>query len=124
MTIAIEGAQGHPALRALVARRMESLTGRLRTRPMSARVAFTDENGPKGGVDTRCVLTLALPRRPPLSVEQVAESHRLAFDGALASLERRLSRELGQARGQRRRPKKYYVARRLLLSRVEPGPGQ
>lgn len=118
----IKGVKDQQVLRTLVARRMRALAAGPGVRPVSARIAFTDENGPKGGVDMRCVLTLALPRRPTLSAEHVAETHRLAFDGARGSLERRLARQLGQARDQRRRPKKYYVAKRLLWGDVEPGP--
>jgi ribosome-associated translation inhibitor RaiA len=78
------------------------------------RIAFTDENGPKGGTDTRCAVTVDVPRRPALHVEDLADSHRLAFDAAFSGLERLVRRDRDATREQRRRPKKYYVARRLL----------
>lgn len=112
--IAIESVNHDAALRALIVRKLETLSGRLRPAPVSVRVAFTDENGPKGGVGIRCALTLELPRRPALHAEDVAETHRVAFDRALASLERRSLRDLEAGRTRRRRPKKYFVAKRLL----------
>jgi len=112
--IAIEGANHDAALRALIVRKLEAVSRRLRPAPVGVRVMFTDENGPKGGVGTRCGLTLDLPRRPELHAEEIAETHRLAFDLALASLERQALRDLEAARERRRRPKKYFVAKRLL----------
>lgn|SRR3989442_1174104 len=116
MTIKVEGLRDATLLE-LLTRKLWSLTRRLHAEPTSARIHFTDVNGPKGGPDTRCGITLAYPRRPPMHVEDVAVSPRHAFDAALASLERRLVSEVEQRRDGRRRPKKYYVAKRLL----EPG---
>lgn len=119
MSLVIEGVGGNPALRAWATRRMEAVAARLRVAPLSARLAFTDENGPKGGVGIRCALTLTLPRQPTLHAEQVAETQRLAFDGAMVGLEHQLARQRGQAREERRRPKKYYIAKRLLSASEE-----
>jgi ribosome-associated translation inhibitor RaiA len=119
MTLIIEGLNHDPALRDVIARKLETLAGRHPAKLLSMRVGFVDENGPKGGVDIRCTLTVDLPRRPALNVEDLAATHRLAFDAAFESLERRIEREVEQGRDRRRRPKKYYVARRLL----EPGTG-
>jgi ribosome-associated translation inhibitor RaiA len=116
LTIKVEGLPD-PTLRELVTRKLRTLTRRVRAEPTSARLHFTDVNGPKGGPDTRCGITLAWPRRRTMHVEDVAVSPRHAFDEALTSLARRLAREVGQAREERRRPKKYFVAKRLL----EPG---
>jgi ribosome-associated translation inhibitor RaiA len=116
MTITIEGLNHNRALRELILRKFNVLGQRMRPAPVSARVAFTDENGPKGGTDTRCTVTVDLPRRPALHVEDLADSHRLAFDAAFSGLERLVRRERGATLEQRRRPKKYYVAKRLLES--------
>jgi len=114
MIITIEGANHDVALRELVASRLDGLARRHRVRPVSARIGFVDENGPKGGVDTRCALSLELPRRPTLHVNELAASARAAFDAAFEALERRMARDREHGRAQRRRPKKYYVAKRLL----------
>src|SRR5262245_12353830 len=114
MTIILEGLHHDLRLRELILRRLSVLGERVRPAPVSARVHFTDENGPKGGDDIRCALTLEVPRRRSLYVEDLAQSHRLAFDTAFTGLERLALRERDISRQQRRRPKKYYVAKRLL----------
>jgi ribosome-associated translation inhibitor RaiA len=82
-----------------------------------ATLAFTDENGPKGGVATRCAIGLRLARRPELRAEHVATTGRLALDGALDVLERELTQLVERRRESARHPKKYYAARRLLGGR-------
>lgn len=79
-------------------------------------VAFTDENGPKGGRAMRCAIGLTLPRRSPVRAEHTAVSARLALDGALETLERDLARVIERRRDAARRPKKYYAAKRLLTT--------
>ena len=76
---------------------------------MSAKVAFFDDNGPKGGVASRCAFTVKLPYRPALRVEHTAETPRVAFDAGFAALERLLERYRERARESRRHPKKYFV---------------
>ena len=123
MAILIEGVQD-PALRRLIERKLEGLAARLPRPPVHVRVGFTDENGPKGGVDTRCAVTVEWPRRPPLHAEDVAPTPRQALDAAFEALERRLLKTLDRQREQRRRPKKYFVARRLLEPDSGPGAGR
>jgi ribosome-associated translation inhibitor RaiA len=76
----------------------------------SAEIRFTDENGPKGGEDTRCTLTVNIPGRAPVHVGGVAASARLALDAAISKLERRLLQLRETERANRRHPKKYLVA--------------
>ena len=104
------------ATRTRVAERLRAIVGSLPVNPTSARATFTDENGPKGGNAIRCALEVRLPRRAAIHVEEVAGTPRLAFDGALAKLERQLARAFDTRRELRRRPKKYFAARRALLS--------
>lgn len=121
MAMEIWGLSRDPALRGRVARRMSAALARLRVRPVEGRVAFCDENGPKGGVAIRCAVTVRLPYRPAVRVESTAETPRLAFDGALPALERRLARYRIRARDLSRRPKKYYVAKRVLAGTATIG---
>jgi hypothetical protein len=79
-----------------------------------ARLVFTDDNGPKGGPAIRCALTVGVPRRGRLHVEARATTWRLALDGAVSRLQRRLERTREIARDSRRRPKKYYAAARAV----------
>jgi hypothetical protein len=122
MEIEIRGIAGDAALQAHVTRQLTATVDGLRPPPVAAEVGFTDENGPKGGVAIRCALTLRLPRRPALHVDHLAETHRLAFDGGLDRLSRQLARDRGRERERRRRPKKYYTAKRLLTGEGE-APG-
>lgn len=110
----IEGEIASAAQRGRFARRLRQTLGRLAVAPLSVRMVLVDENGPKGGRAMRCTMTIALPRRPPLHVEHVAETAVLAFAGAIDTLERRLEKDLRKGRESARRPKKYYAAKRLL----------
>jgi ribosome-associated translation inhibitor RaiA len=120
IAIDIEGITNDPALRGRCARRARQALARLGLTPLSMRINFTDQNGPKGGVSIRCAITVPLPRRAPMHVEHVAETSPIAFDGALDSLERRLAQGRRREREAGRRPKKYYVAKRVL---TEGAPG-
>ena len=110
MTLVMEGIALDDPLRPFIQEKMTALTSRGRVRPTSARVGFTDENGPKGGVGMRCVLTVELPRRATAHTSGLGETPRLAFDAAYAALEQELTRERQRRRDVARRPKKYFVA--------------
>ena len=83
-------------------------------RVSSARVVFSDQNGPKGGVAVRCGVTVSLAGSAAMHVEDEATTAGLALTGALAKLERRLLRRRALVRDSRRRPKKYFAAAREL----------
>ena len=114
MTLEIDGLPRNPRFRALIGKRLDVAFERHGVRPVATRVVFDDENGPKGGVGIRCGVTVELPRRPTLHVDHLADTERTAFDGALEALERQVTRDRGRLREQRRRPKKYFLAKRLL----------
>ena len=99
-------------MRARINERVTAALEPIALRPVAARVAFFDDNGPKGG-GIRCALTVRLPRRPALRVEHVAGTPRLAFDGGFDALGRLLERYRERDRDSRRRPKKYFAAKRL-----------
>jgi ribosome-associated translation inhibitor RaiA len=83
-------------------------------RVSSARVTFTDDNGPKGGVAVRCAVTVGVAGWGRLHVEERSTTPRLALNGALVKLERRLQRRRAIDRDRQRRPKKYFAAARTL----------
>lgn len=116
MTIGFVGGARGREVRAHVGVRLKGVVDAVPVRATSARATFSDENGPKGGNAMRCALEVRLPRRAPIHVEALAATPRLAFDRALARLERQLDRLVATARALRRRPKKYFVARRVLAS--------
>src|SRR4030095_15976557 len=109
--IEFRGSFAAPTIAARVARELADVLESLPVEPTSARVTFTDENGPKGGNAIRCAVEVRLPGRPPVHVEDVASTPRLALDAGLAKLARRLRRIRESTREARRRPKKYYAAR-------------
>ena len=113
MAIEIRGVPADRALRTRVTARLTAALARLATKPGAAQATFFDENGPKGGPAMRCALTVRLPYRPHVRVEDTAETLRTAFDGAFAKLERELERDRDRDRESKRHPKKYYTARRL-----------
>jgi len=115
MTLEIRGVTGNPRFRAYMVEVLSGTLERLGIAPVSAQIGFDDENGPKGGVAVRCLIEVRLPRRPPLDVHHVAESPRLAFDGALERIDRKLGRDRARGRARSRRPKKYYAAKRALM---------
>jgi ribosome-associated translation inhibitor RaiA len=117
MSLVIEGLGDDRALRTLIAGKITSTLARLQVVATVVRVQFSDENGAKGGVDIRCSVTLHVPHRPELHADTVAADPRLAFEQAFAALERQIERDRERGRVERRRPKKYYLAKRLL----EPG---
>ena len=126
MTLEIDGLPGNLRLRVLIAKKLDAAFLRHGVRPVAVRVVFDDENSPKGGVAIRCGLTVELPRRPTLHVDHLGDTVRTAFDGALDALDRQVVRDRGRLREQRRRPKKYFVAKRLLAPDSTTGraPGQ
>jgi ribosome-associated translation inhibitor RaiA len=115
MMIEIGGLSGRTSLKTFVQKKIAGAFEGLRAQPVSVRVGFVDENGPKGGVAIRCGINVDVPRRAPIHLEHRANTERLAFDGVLAALERSIERERGRMRAGRRRPKKYYLAKRLLM---------
>jgi ribosome-associated translation inhibitor RaiA len=112
--IDIRGISDEHPLQEHVRRTLSAALARIRPAPLGVQVRFVDDNGPKGGVDTRCALTVRVPFRPLIRVEHMGQSARHAFDQALAVLGRQLERDEARARDARRRPKKYYAAARLL----------
>jgi hypothetical protein len=114
MEIHIEGNVSDPIPRGLVRTRMRRALSRLPVRPVTAHVTFGDVNGPKGGNDVRCAVLVEVPRRPPVRVERLAPTPRLAFDASYDRVVRQLEQCRERWQKSRRYPKKYFAAKRLL----------
>lgn len=119
MVIDILGVEKDVALRTRATKVVGAALEVIKMAPIRAKVTFFDDNGPKGGRGMRCAMDVRLPYRPPIRVEQVAETSRLAFDGAFGALERQLERYRERDRDIKRRPKKYFVAKRLLTGGLQ-----
>jgi ribosome-associated translation inhibitor RaiA len=118
MMIDIQGTEREPALRGRVTKLVGEALATLAVEPVKARVTFFDDNGPKGGPAVRCAVEVRVPYRPAIHIEHIATTKRLAFDGILPVLERQLDRYRERDRKNRRHPKKYFVAKRLLSGGV------
>jgi ribosome-associated translation inhibitor RaiA len=112
--IDIHGIPNSSQLRTRITKQLEKALAPLQAKPVSARVTFSDENGPRGGLGMRCALTVRVPRRPVMRVVQQAATPWRAFDESFATLERQLAKYRERRAERPRRPKKYYVAKRLL----------
>jgi hypothetical protein len=88
--------------------------------PTMAKIIFADENGPKGGIDTRCTIVFHVPRRRELSVTELGDSLEVAFEAAYDALAVSVSRTASRRRELVRRPKKYFLAKRLLAAEATP----
>ena len=108
MLTRISGLTDRHQLRADIVKQINGLVARRGAAPRAVRVAFFDDDGPRGGVAIRCALMLTPSRGPILRVEHTARTYSAAFKGALTVLTRQLKR-----RAQRRR-------RRLRYSRPRP----
>jgi hypothetical protein len=97
-----------------VTRRLLQALRRKGPRHATARVTFSDVNGPKGGLDIRCIVQFTVAGRPPISVTSSAPTPRLAFDTSYDTAHRAFDRALDRWEHAARRPKKYYAAKRLL----------
>ena len=112
-TVLVEGVHAADFVTAVRTRVVEALD-RITSRRTAAKVIFADVNGTKGGVDTRCTIVAEIPRRRELSVEEMGATPEVAFDAAFDALKQSLTREHERRRALARRPKKYFVAKRLL----------
>ncbi len=112
--IDIQGVARDRVLRRRVIKLVGEALAMLSVEPVRARVTFVDDNGPKGGPAMRCAVVVYVPYRPAVHIEHIDTTNRRAFDGILAVLERQLERYRELDRENRRHPKKYFVAKRLL----------
>jgi ribosome-associated translation inhibitor RaiA len=110
MSTVIQGVTNSDPLRDIAEQKLNAVLRRGRIRATASVVTFTDINGPKGGEDIRCAVTVEAPGRPAQHASALAADARLALDGALQALERELLRDRGKRRDLARRPKKYFVA--------------
>lgn len=88
--------RGSPELGARLRQALEAALARFAPRITRVEVHLNDLNAGKAGIDKRCQMEARIAGRPPVSVQHVAESVPLAFDGALARLVAALDHALGK----------------------------
>lgn len=88
-----------------VERRVNLALDRLADRVREVHVSLADVNGPRGGVDQRCVLTIT-PRYggDPVVVRALEETREAAVQKALKRVRRRLEHAFERQRGWARPP--------------------
>lgn len=81
-----------------VSRRVRLVLSRFASSVQSIQVSFSDLNGPKGGIDTRCVVNVKLTASGEVVVQGEAENVILALNYCLARTERTIRRKLEKRR--------------------------
>ena len=82
----------------IVSRRLQTLMWRFRAFLMRVRVCFSDVNGPKGGVDKRCIVSAKLRSPGKITIISEGMDYLEAFQTSLARLIRSVQRELKKQR--------------------------
>jgi hypothetical protein len=109
MFIEITGLRERDRLRLRAERLLDDVLEQRRA--VAARVAFFDDDGPRGGVAIRSALTATPLRGPIVRVEHTARTHSAAFNGGVAILKRRLKRRAERTRRRTRFARVQRVAR-------------
>lgn len=81
-----------------IKRRTRFALSRFGSSIQSSRISFSDINGPKGGVDTRCVVCVKLFSAGEIVVQGEAEDIYIALNYCLARVERAINRQLEKRR--------------------------
>lgn len=97
-------------LRAHATRKVLWHFGRLAGAIDSVVVRIEDVNGPKGGLDTRCQVSVRGPLLGWLTVESVDTAPSSGIDGAVDRMARTIVRELERARAPRRHERFFWKA--------------
>lgn len=102
ITIYTRGFELTDGIQAHVHRRLQTALGRFSDKLSRVVVRLTDINGPRGGVDKRCVVTVAVPGQPDLVAKASKVDLYAAVDGAAGSVGRTLVRRLTRLRRHRK----------------------
>ena len=97
------GLEGSNSLRAHIVRRLRLQWRHLDRTLSSVVVRLSDVNGPKGGADKRCHVTLRRPGLRPITIEEFSEDAYSAVDTAVERAVRAAARGLERVRAMRRR---------------------
>jgi ribosomal subunit interface protein len=98
------GVRHSSALEAYARNRVQQHLGRFGPEVGSVTVRFADENGPRGGVDKRCRITVNGPRLGEVNFTETHADLFAAVDLGLDRLSHSLGRHLDRARELRSRP--------------------
>lgn len=102
-TIVARGVRSDSALREHVLRRLRFALDRTRHSVQALVIRITDLNGPRGGTDKRCQISLKIPGLPALSVNACAQDATAAIDLAAHRAARAVTRMLERLKSFERR---------------------
>lgn len=95
--IRAEGFELTAALHSHAQRRLDFALLRFRTHLATVCMRLTDDNGPRGGIDKRCMVHVRLPGLPPVVINELSEDLYVAIDRATErtgnTVARRLARQ-------------------------------
>jgi ribosome-associated translation inhibitor RaiA len=100
--VRFRGIQASDALREHVKRRAHFQLSRFSRGLSSVVVRIGDINGPKGGADKRCHVTVRGPSINPITIDELSEDAYSASDMALERAAQTVGRELVRLRASRR----------------------
>lgn len=100
--VRFRGIQATDALREHTARRVHFHLSRFGGEVTQVLVRLADVNGPKGGVDKRCQVTVRGPRFGSATLDELSGDAFSAVDRAVERISHSAGRELARARGHRR----------------------
>ncbi|MGV8894228.1 MAG: HPF/RaiA family ribosome-associated protein [Burkholderiaceae bacterium] len=81
--IIAKGLEKSQELRDYAARRLGFALKRIRHNIRAATVHLSDENGPKGGIDKRCLIKLSVPGLPDIVVTETGHAINATIDRAI-----------------------------------------
>ena len=87
-----------PALKGHVERRAHSALSRIRHKVSRIAVRLSDLNGPRGGRDKACLVSIIMPGHPEIVVRDVKEDMYAAIDSAIKRAAHRALRLMTRSR--------------------------
>lgn len=96
--IIAKGLEKSQELRDYAARRLSFALKRIRHNISAATVHLSDENGPKGGIDKRCLIKLCVPGLPDIVVTETGHAINATIDRAIHRAAYTVQRLLSRAK--------------------------
>ncbi|WP_025918037.1 HPF/RaiA family ribosome-associated protein [Herminiimonas sp. CN] len=81
--IIAKGLKAQRAIRDYAARRFDFALNRIQHNIRAATLRISDKDGPKGGIDKRCLVQLSVPGLPDIVVTETAHNVNVAIDRAI-----------------------------------------
>lgn len=96
--VRFRGLEGSEALREHIVRRLQFKLNRFDRQVSTVVVRMGDVNGPKGGVDKRCHVTVRGPALSPTTIEDLSPDAYVAVDLATERVGQAVARQLRRVR--------------------------